>query len=109
MGFVDRAIGQVEVAMLIACHPNHIPRLVKQNRFPRPFKKTPGGRDNAWMLSQIAEYLRQRQIEAGLIGPSDPPLGLLGQDISDVWNAKGERPALPAQPGSLPRQRRERG
>jgi prophage regulatory protein len=36
----------------------HIYRLVKQGRFPKPFKL--GTRTNAWTVQQIDEYLKSR-------------------------------------------------
>ena len=91
--FIDRACGQIETARFLGLHPNSLPRMVRRHTFPPPFKKTPGGRDNAWMLSTIVEYLRQRQIEAGLIGPDDPPIGNLGQEIGGQYATKETPPA----------------
>ena len=43
----------------IRYHRNHIDRLIKANKFPRPFKLTPGGW-NFWTEDQIVEFVRAR-------------------------------------------------
>ena len=52
----------------------HIYRLVKEGRFPKPFKL--GTKTNAWTVDQIDEYLKSRIAtrdadEAGTLGVPD--------------------------------------
>ena len=37
--------------------------LVKEGKFPAPFKLTPGGRANGWFEHTIDEYLQKRERE----------------------------------------------
>ena len=37
--------------------------LVKDGKFPAPFKLTPGGRANGWFERTIDEYLQERERE----------------------------------------------
>ena len=37
--------------------------LVKNGKFPAPFKLTPGGRANGWFEHTIDEYLQERERE----------------------------------------------
>jgi len=37
--------------------------LVKEGKFPPPFKLTPGGRANGWFEHTIDEYLHEREQE----------------------------------------------
>jgi len=55
-----RVIGLRAVASKVDLHPDSVMRLVRQNRFPPPFKKTPGGRDNCWFAHSIDDYLMER-------------------------------------------------
>jgi predicted DNA-binding transcriptional regulator AlpA len=47
----------------IQYHPDHIRRLVKQGRFPKPVKLNGPLSPNAWVESEIDAYVRER-IEA---------------------------------------------
>jgi hypothetical protein len=59
----------IEMVMLLTCkdlrtygiryHRNHLDRLIKADKFPRPFKLTPGGW-NYWTEDQIVEFVRSR-------------------------------------------------
>jgi len=37
--------------------------LIKEGKFPAPFKLTPGGRANGWFEATIDEYLQTRERE----------------------------------------------
>jgi predicted DNA-binding transcriptional regulator AlpA len=61
---VHRLLSKKEVAALVHYHPEHIMRLVRQQRFPRPIKL--GSADNsavrfideeidAWLAARVAE------------------------------------------------------
>jgi predicted DNA-binding transcriptional regulator AlpA len=63
---VGKILDRKDLAELgIRFHRDHLRRLIKQGRFPRPFKVSPGesGKD-FWTLEQIETFLAERQAAA---------------------------------------------
>lgn len=57
----ERIIRMRELVNKVGYAQSTIYALVKEGKFPPPFKLTPGGRANGWLEHTIDDYLSQRE------------------------------------------------
>ena len=57
----QRIIRMRELVNKVGYAQSTIYALVKEGKFPPPFKLTPGGRANGWLEHTIDDYLSQRE------------------------------------------------
>ena len=55
-----RVIRMNELVEKVGYAPSTIYALIKDDKFPKPFKLTPGGRANGWLETEIDKYLSDR-------------------------------------------------
>jgi prophage regulatory protein len=76
----------------------HLHRLIRQGRFPRPFKMAPGGSANAWCEDEIDKYIEDRIAERGMAFVSRPPAE--GRANTQQKRAAGQRDAAAKNPAA---------
>lgn len=59
----SRILRMQELVNKVGYAKSTIYALVKEGKFPPPFKLTPGGRANGWFEHTIDEYLQEREHE----------------------------------------------
>ena len=60
MSTTSRVIRMNELVDRVGYAPSTIYALIKDDKFPKPFKLTPGGRANGWLETEINKYLSDR-------------------------------------------------
>lgn len=59
----DRLLRWKDVQPLVGIGRSHAHQLAQKNLFPKPVKLVPGGRASAWRLSEINQWIENRQPE----------------------------------------------
>jgi prophage regulatory protein len=60
---VMRLLSKKEVAAMLEYHPEHLMRLAREGRFPKPLKATAGGRCR-WDAADIEAWVEERKAAA---------------------------------------------
>lgn len=58
--FVTRILRMTDLVVLLGLNQSTIYALIKEGRFPAPFKLIDGGRATGWLESEIKEYIKSR-------------------------------------------------
>lgn len=76
----DRILRMPELVKTVGLSRPQIYLLISQNKFPKQFKLTPGGKVAGWLQSEVMEYIRSRVIESR---------NLAALEVRNMGNTKG--------------------
>lgn len=63
---MERLLTKTDVANWLGCHPEHVMRMARQGRFPKPLKLHPSDRGRVrFVANDVATWIAQRQGESG--------------------------------------------